>query len=152
MRLLVLVLIVPMLVLGSFGGTSVYWHSHGSEESHAHMGPTQILADASGCWHAVEPGIAANDAELGAIFPVGNQDGVLISIPDHEQMLAQRLDLSVALKAAQVLECFIEAFRDQPEVAEDARPPDGWNVTAPQHLCALTAAQRLVRTSQALLI
>lgn len=152
MRLLVLVLMVPLLVLGSFGGTSIYWHEHGADTTHVHVGPTQIVADATGCWHANEPTASGGDAGLGSMYPVHSEEGVLISIPDHEHMLAQRLDISQALKAAQDLEYFLESFRLQPEVVEDAQPPDGWAVTAPQHLCALTAGQRLVRTSQALLI
>jgi len=157
---------VPMLVVGSFGGTSFLSHDHDEEAAHTHIGPTHLVAQDLAGWHAGEHSISKNQADcvcLGGCgdglpteenepFTAESPEGLLISIPDHEQMVARGIDLSQTLKTAQVVQCVLAWFWAQPDVSENMGSAGGCDPGGPRHLCALTAGQRLVRTSRALLI
>jgi hypothetical protein len=173
-RCVLAVALIPILVVGAFGGTTFLAHAHAGHDSHLHA-----AASIEGARHAAEQhrlahtsGIADCD-QLSAVVhgptksgevpsePIKNPDlptpsedpsGLVITIPDHEQLVSRGIDLSQTIKAAQVFQCFLTSFWSPPDVTDETGSPGGCDSGGPQHLCALTAGKRLVRTSQALLI
>jgi hypothetical protein len=170
-RCVLAAVLIPVLVLGIFGGITFLSHSHDEHDSHLHasssFGDTRLSAEQHRLAHAVgmDPHqgcrscsegcpLSSSDPIEEQDFPAPTEapDGLVITIPDHEQLVARGIDLSQTLKAAQVFQCFLASYWAQPDVSEEAGSPGGLDPSGPRHLCALTAGQRLVRTSQALLI
>lgn len=173
-RCVLAVALIPILVLGAFGGTTFLAHAHDGHDSHLHASPSieeaRLSAEQHRLAHAL--GIAAcdgghagsdglpNSGEVPAEpienpdfpAPVEDPSGLVITIPDHEQLVSRGIDLSQTRQAAQVLHCALAWFWAQPHVEQDEGSPGGSIACGPMHLTALTASQRLVRTSNALLI
>lgn len=170
--------LMPVLVLGAFGGTTFLIHAHDEHDAHLHASfsiadsrfsaEQHLLAhgtgtcgeshthqgchtDCEGCPHSSPDPIEEDD------YPASSEEpaGLTITIPDHELLVACGIDLSQTLKSAQVVLCVFAWFWTQPDVIEEIGSPGGCGPGCgggPLQLCALTAGQRLVRTSQALLI
>ncbi|MBU6414391.1 MAG: hypothetical protein KGS45_13085 [Planctomycetes bacterium] len=168
------VVLIPILVLGAFGGTTFLAHAHDGHDAHLHASPSveeaRLSADQHRLAHALGiatcdgghacrdghsssgevPAEPKEDPDLPA--PVEDPSGLVITIPDHEQLVSRGIDLSQTLQAAQVFYCALASLWTQPHVEQDEGSPGGSIASGPLHLTALTAGQRLVRTSSALLI
>ena len=173
-RCVLAVVLIPILVLGAFGGTTFLAHAHDGHDLHLHAAPSiegarhaaeqHRLAHASGIarcdhLHAAAHGhsrsaeVPSEPIENPALpTPTEDPSGLVITIPDHEQLASRGIDLSQSFKSAQVFQRLLASFWSQPDVSEETGSPGGCDPSGPRHLCALTAGQRLVRTSQALLI
>lgn len=169
-RCVLAVVLIPILVLGAFGGTTFLAHAHDGHDAHLHASPSIEEARLSAHQHRLAhalgiatcdghddhsssgetPAEPVQDPDLPA--PVEDPSGLVITIPDHEQLVSRGIDLSQALQAAQILHCALAWFWAQPHVEQDEGSPGGSIASGPLHLSALTAGQRLVRTSCALLI
>lgn len=166
--------LIPILVLGALGGTTFLAHAHDGHDTHLHASTSieeaRLSADQHRLAHAM--GTATCDDPLagrgrhsgsdqfpahtaeGPDYPVPAEDpnGLVIAIPDHEQLVSREIDLSQSLQTAQVLHNALAWSWTQPDDAHEEGSPGGSTVGGPLHLSALTARQRLVRTSNALLI
>lgn len=173
-RCLLTAVLIPILVLGAFGGTTFLAHAHDGHDAHLHAGPSIEVARLSADQHLLAHalGVATCDgvhaghnghsksgeAPVEPIedpdfpAPVEDPSGLVITIPDHEQLVSRGIDLSQTLQATQVLHCALAWFWAQPHVEQDEGSPGGSIASGPLHLSALTAGQRLVWTSNALLI
>ena len=131
-----------MLFLWSFGGTTVLAHAHNDHDTHLHVALSE---------EAIR--LSAEQHHLAHTSGGGSCDfDVIISIPDHDLMVARGINLSVTLKPARIIHFVLAWIWAQPCVSDQLGSPGGCPPSGPRHLCALTAGQRLVRTSQALLI
>lgn len=165
--------IIPTLVLGAFGGTTFVAHSHDGHGSHLHASSSlvdaqleaeqHLLAHASGIATCDDPefsrGCAEHDEEPAEHgegphhpLPIEEPGEIVITIPDHEQIVARGIDLARTLEASDALQCFLACLWTQTDLSEETGSPGGWVVVPAHYLSAFTAGQRLVRTSQALLI
>lgn len=174
-RRVLAVVLVPLLVLGAFGGTSLLAHAHDGHGSHFHAASSVVgarlaaeqhrLAHASGTasCHDVNNHHGVSSApDRSPSEPAGDPKhlpdaeapgGLIISIPDVEQLVSRGTDLSQELQATQVFQCVLAWVWVQPDVSEEPGSPGGAReVQGPVYLASLTAGQRLVRTSKALLI
>lgn len=172
-RVLALALI-PMLVLGAFGGTTFLAHAHDGHDAHLHASPSiekaHLSADQHRRAHALDI-VTCDGGHVGRVAhfnsgevpaepiehpdlpaPVEDPKELVITFPDHEQLVSRGIDLSQSLHAAQVFQCARAWLWTQPHVEQDEGSPGGSVARFPLHLSALTAGQRLVRTSSALLI
>lgn len=166
-RVVMLVLMVPLLAIGPFCGTSFLSHEHDEEGVHGHAGPTHVVMQDVAGWHASEHGVSPDNAAIARLAErnagdelsvEGNEQalespsGLLVSSPVHEHLLVRGIDLSQALKSAQVAHGILAWFCLQAEFPEDHEPGGASDGNGPRHLLALTAGDRIVRTSRALLI
>jgi hypothetical protein len=166
--------LIPILVLGAFGGTTFLAHAHDGHTAHLHASQSieeaRLAADQHRLSHAM--GIATCDgvhvghdvrSNSGEVshqpmedpdFPAPVEDPIdlVITIPDHEQLTSRGIDLSQTLLAAQALHCALASFWAQPHAEQDEGSPGGPPASVPLHMSAITASQRLIRTSNALLI
>lgn len=166
--------IIPLLVLGAFGGTTFLAHAHDGHDMHLHASPSIEAARFSAHQHRISHALGtapcedpragheghSKSGELASKplqapdfpAPIEDQSGLVITIPDHEQLVSRGIDLPQTLQATQILHCALAWFWTQPDVSHEEGSPGGRVVGGPLHLSAFTAAQRLVRTSNALLI
>jgi hypothetical protein len=169
--------LIPILILGVFGGTTFLTHAHDGHDSHLHTAPSVEEARLSADRHLLEhdtgsakcegghTGHARHDIHSGSgepasepldgkDFPAPAEDpgSLVISIPDHEQFVTRGLDVSKTLQAAQVLCCALAWSWAEPQVEQNEGSPGGSIARGPLHLSSLTTGLRLVRTSHALLI
>lgn len=171
-RCVLAVVLIPILVLGAFGGTNFLAHAHAGHDSHLHALPSIEEACFSAEQHRLAHALSIATCDdlhaghgshresddfpsepiEGPDFPIEDPSGLVITIPDHEQLVSRGIDLSQTLQAAQILHCALAWFWTQPCLCDEMGSPGGQTVGGPLHLSALTAAQRLVRTSNALLI
>jgi hypothetical protein len=168
------VALIPILVLGAFGGTTFLAHAHDGHGSHLHAAPSiadaRQFADLHRLTHAL--GVSTcDDGQAGhnGVFRSGNvlaepiddhdfpspgkePSELVITIPDHDQLVSRGIDLSPTLQAAQVLQSALAWFWAQPHVEQDRGSPGGSIASNPLQLTSRTVRERLVRTSNALLI
>jgi hypothetical protein len=170
-RWLAVVILAPLLALGTFGGFRVYAHAHDGHGLHFHAArtnagavsaaathrashqhgacaidaPARTCEDSGGCGHTAGHRSAA--ADPGASTP---GEGILIVLPDHEQMLARGIALNgpTSPVAALVLAAFV--VPSWPVLDRHIGSPGGAAASPNPH--ALHATDRLVRTSCALLL
>ena len=166
--------LIPILALGTFGGTTFLAHAHDGHDLHVHASRSIEEAYRSAAQHRLAHAFSiatCDDLHAGQgghresvgvpseptgapgfPAPIESPSGLVITIPDHEQLVSRGIDLSQTLRAAHVLHRALAWLWTQPDVSEEIGSPGGRKVRGPRHLSALTAAQRLVRTSNALLI
>jgi hypothetical protein len=175
-RWLVAVVLVPVLVLGVFGGTTVLAHTHSDHGLHLHVSTAFFngglcegrhrLAHSSdgadcGDHRHVELGCTGIDAGPSDLTPAPEHpvpaqepDGVLITVPDHEHFAARGLELARAIRASHLFRIASGWIWNPPGLWEDIGSPGGRRggarFDAPLHMASLTAVGRLVRTSGAL--
>lgn len=171
-RWLAIVLFAPLLVLGVFGGAQFLTHGHAQSGLHLHPvvaieGGGLVMADRScheGHTHAPLP-VAADCAgganHAGHAHAISDNDcheprpvhGVILSWPELEHLLSRGVDLGDLLCAVPV---YIPAIFVLPSLSDDAAivwiKSPGPSSHGPASLCALSARDRLVRTSTALLL
>lgn len=178
-RALITIVVVPILVLGAFGGITFFAHAHGEHDPHLHAAPfassdrfcpeQHQLAHASGAATCDEHPRDNNQGEPGnhthlsdcSDHPVSLDDsqGLLITIPDHEQLASRGVELSQIIQASPVFQAPSAWLAHPPDLAAllgDPGDPSGpgggaWS-PAPVHLASLKAVHRLVRTSGSLLL
>jgi len=175
-RWLLVVALIPALVLGAFGGTTLLAHAHDGHGTHFHIASSEAQARYSAEQHrhahalgtdtCAPPEQACGHGEHGvcsecSVVPIdehdgpsstGEHDGVVVTVPDHEQLATRGIALPRSLTAAYVFQSVPAILRPRPDDGEEMGSPGGCGVGGPRHLLALTASQRLVRTSNALLI
>lgn len=145
------VILVPVLVLGSFGGTAFLAHAHDGHASHLH-GATSIdgarslarqhrldhalgVATCSG-HHAAfdhhntsdhhEPGTPSQSNHSSEHpVPAEDPDDVLITIPDHEQLASTGIVLAVAIQTSHLFEA-AHWLWTPPDMSDDVGSPGGW--------------------------
>jgi hypothetical protein len=160
MRWLVLVVLMPMLSLGALGGLAFLAHGHDDHGMHLH--PVNALdrvsltaadhADHHGHDHATVP----SDDSF-SDFETSDDlrevpDGVVVAFDDHKQLPTRGIDLSKSLTQIAVFMATVFVLPTSPDVHRHIGSPGGSGRYGPLHLFALTANDRLVRTTQALLI
>jgi hypothetical protein len=174
-RCVLAAVMVPMFLLGVFGGTTFLAHAHDGHRLHLHASSSVAearlaaelhrLAHAAGtadCGHHHHGEHDGDAHEHGVPSGPGNDehgpstsdesDGFIVTVPDHEQLSSRGADLTKSLTTAEVLLVAAELLWDGPDLFDEVGSPGGRTAECPRHLCALTAGQRLVRTSRALLI
>ena len=165
--------LIPMLLLGGFGGTTLVAHTHDEHDTHLHAhlleGEVRLSdrqhqlahgAEATDCVHRDFDELDHRPCDSCSIpieepeFPTTGEgtEGLVISIPDHEQLVVRGVVVPATLKAAQFVQAVWAAVWKQPDVSEETGSPGGRERGSPLHLCGISACERLVRTSQALLI
>lgn len=157
--------LIPILVLGVFGGTTFLAHAHDGHGAHLHASHSieqaRFTAEQHRIAHALDTATCddqrvALPSELIAVgdlsVPFEDPEGLVITIPDHEQIVPRGIDLSQTLQAAQAFYCVLAGVLTPPDVSQETGSPGGQRASGPLHLSTLTAGQRLVRTSGALLI
>lgn len=154
LRWAVAMALIPLLVLSLFGGAAFLVHDHDDHGAHAHAagadsGPftaSEHLAAHQRESESGDPVYPDSERDLPALLV--EVDGLRVCILDHEQVIARGMSAASLLSHLR-LACTVIVLRwIPPDVVDDA----GCRSRGPRHLCALTAGQRLLRTSQALLI
>jgi hypothetical protein len=175
-RGLMVVILVPVLVLGAFGGTTFLAHSHGENDSHVHVSPASkggsLCPEQHRLVHA--PGAAECDGHHPNVdhgemsdhgdfprcadhpTPIEAPDGVLITIPDDEQLVPRGVGLAKTSQPSALFAVACAWLWNPPDVTEHLGSPGGWGggptSVTPLHLASLSTVNRLVRTSGALLL
>lgn len=170
------VVLIAVLVLGAFGGTTFIAHAHDGHQTHLHVGPSRDAAMQLGMQHRLAH--AAGHADCGEHYEGGDHDrrahdpepthvpdspasteepdDVSITIPDHDQLVTRGVDLARMAKVAACLACASAWVWNPPDVTQEVGSPGGRGggrlSDAPLHLSSLKAMDRLVRTSSALLL
>jgi hypothetical protein len=134
--------LIPMMFLWGFGGTTVIAHAHHGHDTHLHVAMSEEAVRLSAEQHHLALTSGGDDCDFNLVF----------SIPDHELMTSRGINLSATPKLAQIIPIALYWIWAQPCVSEQLGSPGGCPPSALRHLYALTVGQRLVRTSQALLI
>ncbi len=158
--MVVLAIVMLTAVARIFTGTAILRHDHHELGSHTHAVPAAMVEHAISACHAEDH--AASDVvnyahDGGAMCDSGDQcaggcDITVISLVTDPHPLARRVVLPVDDLAASWMAIAAWHLFAPPEAGSDPGAPGGRNAHMPRHLCALTAGQRLVATSRALLI
>jgi hypothetical protein len=163
LRWVMLMVLSPVMLMGLFRGSAFQLHGHDDHGVHAHavggsdQGP---LVDAD---HDIRHGHRHPHVPADSTSPVGvpitdhseSPEGLLVSVPDHDQLpIGRGLDLSTVwskIAAFAVFDIFAPLW---PDLDRRMGSPGGGLPCEgpPRCLCALSAGDRLVRTSRALLI
>jgi hypothetical protein len=163
-RVLWVCLLAPLLVLGSFGGTSFFAHAHDGHGLHVHAALTEAEATRLAALHIHhhEIGLAHDhdhECTLGhdttcehaaANEPAHPAHGVLVSLPEHDQLRAQAAEVPHFPTLIGELVVFGWCTLPVPTQAEAA--PVCEDRARPKHLSGLRSCARIVRTNRALLI
>ncbi len=162
MRCLLVAVLIPILALGTFGGTQFLAHSHDEHGLHLHaVGQLKgdrlaaaIHADHHGQDRAVQPSDWTDPCDDGECREGldDEPEGVIVSIDVHKQRPTRGTDLAASLLPAVMLT--IAVFEMSPSLDLDhcIGSPGGALGGGPLDLVALSASDRLIRTSRALLI
>lgn len=165
-RWLAIVLIAPMLVLGTFNGAAFLAHWHDDEGLHVH--PIGVLdggklaaadhadhhahVDDHGHDHPAQscdvPADGEPDEDQLATVP----HGVIISFDVHKHVPTRSLDLGKILSPPATFQSVAFVLPMSPDLDPHVGSPGGSLNGGPIDLFVLSAGDRLVRTSRALLI
>ncbi len=173
-RCVLAVALIPILILAAFGGTTFFAHAHDGHGSHLHAARSvedarlsaaqHQLAHAVGTATCEYPADGPNDGAHADEFssspshgsdlpaPLEEPTGLIITIPDNDHLASRGMDWSQQLHVAQVVHDTFAWLWTPPHVAQEEGSPGGSVTRSALHLSSLTASQRLVRTSKALLI
>lgn len=159
-RWLAVVLIAPLLMLGSFNRATFLAHGHDDHGMHLHQVgaldgrefAVEDHHDDHGHNHAVLPSEAPTDVEPDDDELAEVPDGVIISFDDHKQLPTRNIDLGNALSPAVIFAVVAFALPTSPDLDLHVGSPGGALSRGPMDLMALRAGDRIVRTSRALLI
>ncbi len=158
MRFAIALLLIPLMVLSAFGGTAFLTHHHDELESHFHAFGGEVRCISAAEHRAAhrmqspvgDPALCTTEGDGPEML--NESEGLSFRIPDHEQMVVRGVDVLATLSAVRFVQFVLAVVWKQPEVSEDTGSPGGRERVGAWHLCALFACERLVRTSQALLI
>lgn len=159
-RWLAVVLIAPILVLGAFNRATFLAHGHDDHGMHLHQVgvhdagklTAEDHADDHGHDHGPLPSDAPTHEEQGGTQLAEVPGGVLISFDTHKQLPTRSLDLGKTLSPAVVVAFIAFVLPISPNLDLHIGSPGGAFNGGPMNLLALSASDRLVRTSRALLI
>jgi hypothetical protein len=150
---LLVFMILLVAVVRPFAGTAILLHDHHDLGSHTHAAPMMAIAGASGAWHADhhedEPGFPAN--ENGG-YSIEDTGGTVISVTTDPHLPARQAATPVDLRFKSLATVASWILLVPPYVGPEPGSPGGGVSSSPCHLCSLTAGDRLVATSRALLI
>jgi len=162
MRWLTVVVLAPMVAIGTFGGAQFLVHGHDDHGTHLHpVGPLKGAelaaadhADHHGHDHALPPsdGTDPSDGDEGGEQSGEVPEGVIVSIDIHKQRPTRGTDLGKSLLPAAMFVVAVFVMPPSPELDRHVGPPGGAASGGPLDRVALSASDRLVRTSRALLI
>lgn len=166
-------LLVPLMVLQVFGGVTYLAHAHDGHGTHLHIASSPDAAvtvarshvafhaaghshdeaalagcDHSGAAHADHAQVVRH-ASVQPADHQGEPHGLLVTIPDHEQVNARAASAVAAPQPVSMLVAMAWVLAPVPDAPQCKGSPGG-NLHV--HLAGMTASQRLVRTSGALLL
>lgn len=153
-------LVVLMLVVGMFSRATFLSHEHDGHGMHMHHvsahddGKLTAVdhADDHGHDHGPPPSNVPTDQPQSGLQLAEVPGGILISIDAHMQMLPRGIDLGKTLSRAICVALIAFVLPTAPHLDEHVGSPGGGLYGEPMNLLALSASDRLVRTSRALLI
>ncbi len=171
-RWLASVILVPLLVLGAFRGTSMVAHAHDDHHFHLHAGVSAEAASAFAAMHLqlheIHPSCCGHDVppcteeksghdRLDQLLadpasPLAAEDGIVISIPDETQLRQPGIHMHAAGIFAQPVQLLAASTYDLCCGPQIVHSPLLIRSHPPLHLDDVSCSQRLVRTSHALLI
>jgi len=159
-RWLVVVLIAPLLVLGTFNPATFLAHGHDEHGVHLHaldvFDGTKLAAadhaDDHGHDHAALPSEVPADEERDGSELAEVPDGVIFSFDVHTQLPTRSVDLGRTLSPAVMFAIVAFVLPTSPDLDLHVGSPGGAFSGGPMNLLALRAGDRIVRTSRALLI
>lgn len=166
--------LIPVMIVAAFGGTHYLAHAHDGHALHLHAASSIEGARLSGQQHRhehatgvatcgdlhaghhedSEPDDVPADCKEGTDFLalIQEQSGLIVSIPDHEQFASRAFEFPHFIHDPWLIDDAIVWLWTQPDVSEEKGSPGGRIIGGPLHLSARTASERLVWTSNALLI
>jgi hypothetical protein len=159
-RWLAVVLIAPMLILGMFNGTAFLAQAHNEHGVHLHSVRVLDGGSLAAADHAVDHG-HEHEALPDHGSANGDEDGeglaevpqcVIFAVDVHKQLPTRSLDLRKSLTPAAFIAVMAFVIPTSPDLDRHVGSPGGAAQSAPMDLLALSASDRLVRTSRALLI
>lgn len=154
-RWLAVLLLTPLLVLSSFGGTRCLTHAHDGRDSVAATAQAQSATHRGldACQFHCE---SDRPADVPVNEPAEPQDSpcILVALPDQDQLPSRAVEIERPVSTEDAFAAALSLVLALPEfdplcVAPDGRPTSS---RGPAHLLALRVGDRLVRTSCALLI
>lgn len=161
MRWLAFVVLAPILALGTFGGARFLAHNHDDHGMHWHpvvVGPLKGAelaaadhADLHGHDHSVPPSDCTEPSD-GDEEPCEVPEGVIVSIDVHKRMPTRGTDLDRSMLPVVLFVIADFVMPPPPDLDRHIGSPGGDAGGCPLDLVALSARDRLVRTSMALLI
>lgn len=139
-------LMVLVACVRPFGGATVVAHEHHDVAPHLHVSASHSGGHSHDHSH--------EHAHTHATDPITDEerDGLLLSIPLHDQTLTRGIDLSTLITIAEVIVPTEWIVLPAPHCALQDDPPADRFGSIPRHLRALRASERILRTSSALLI
>lgn len=166
-RAVALLLILPIVLASLFGGSSILSHSHHGHGSHWHIAPSRDHANLVAALHqglhhagplsdsALCPSASDHDRPSDphtAPEPDAPREGALITLPDHDQSLTRAGPLLTAPANDHAFILVRWALAPVTLPTRAGPEPAGAPPNSPPHLATLRPADRLLRTSRALLI
>ena len=159
-RLLILILLMPVLCLGALGGSLFLAHCHDEQGMHRHPVTALYPVTSTVACHAHDPrhdhaGVHSSDllSETGICEESCEVPGcVFVTVDNHKQLPTRGMDLRKLLTSVTVFVDVRFALPTSSEVLRQIGPPGGRRSSSPLNFFALSASDRLVRTSKALLI
>lgn len=166
MRWLTVAVLAPIMALGAIGGERFLVHSHDEHGTHWHPlnAPNDTELGTADHAHQHERGHAAPASDCTFLCdrdqdrdgpdeePCEVPEGVIVSIDVHKQLPTRGTDLGKSLLSAATLMIAVFAMPPSPDLERHIGSPGGSLGGGPMDLIALSASDRLVRTSRALLI
>lgn len=162
LRWLAVVVLAPMLALSTFGCAAFLVHGHDDHGTHLHpVSPLKVskLAAAEhdnhhGHSHSLSSADRAcvPDEESGGVEPDAVPAGVIVSIDSHRQLTTRVTVLGNVLLPPATFTITVFVMPTSPDPDRQAGSPGGLVFGGPLDLAALSASDRLLRTSRALLI
>lgn len=151
-RAIILAVMLAVAVVQPLGGAALLSHGGADFDPHLHLVQAASELDRSADWHADDHWQA--DASIPAVAGhlAEQPSGTFISIPSFDHTLVRGIELSKPIKVT----CADESPSMLWVVAAGALGNEqrwmGLSRSAPLHLCSLRSQQRILRTSNALLI
>jgi hypothetical protein len=146
-RWLAVILIAPLLMLGTFHQATFLSHCHDDHGVHLHPLEAGEIVKFSAAAHAADHGHDHTDAGAD-----DGPEGVVISVDAYESMPTRGVELGKALSTAAVAVMVTFDLLASPDLGQHVGSPGGTRPRGPMDLLAISAGDRLVRTSRALLI
>lgn len=158
-RWIVAILVIPVLVLGVFDRVTFLWHGHDGHGVHLHALSASEGGHVAVANHIVDtchdrsgvPDHISIDHESSGVERAELPDGVIITVDVPETLPSRGGDLTKALNPTVVFTFAVFVLPASREIGLHIGSPGG-RVSSQMDLFALSANDRLVRTSRALLI
>jgi hypothetical protein len=153
-RWLAVALLIPLMTLGSFGGGQFLAHGHDEHGTHLHpvgsLDDGKLAASAHADHHGHDHSPSPSDLPVDEDRDDDGEvpAGVIVSIDVHKPLPARGIDLGETLLPPAPFVIAVFAMAPEPDLDRHIGSPGG----KPLGLIGLSASDRLVRTSRALLI